>query len=240
MHLHCRRPLVIRGSRSCYRDDIIHQFLITRLRNCSLRESTPERSLVFKRFALPLIFIRIFCAAVIAQLCPNRILICALRPDLRCHINPLYTCTDRCRRRRTLPRTVLRVVRVHHGKAQNISDASQYAMLLQLHAAAVSAILSLFFSLSFFLCVARQDARRMREILFFFQPSNYNMRASKCLSWKRNMSRGRETLCIFKLFLRGMRTSCNAKNLIPDPCSSYVIPRFLSLFSSFPFRHQST
>lgn len=168
MHLHCRRPLVIRGSRSCYRDDIIHQFLITRLRNCSLRESTPERSLVFKRFALPLIFIRIFCAAVIAQLCPNRILICALRPDLRCHINPLYTCTDR-RRRRTLPRTVLRVVRVHHGKAQNISDASQYAMLLQLHAAAVSAILSLFFSLSFFLSLRRAPGCKTyaRDSFFF-------------------------------------------------------------------------
>lgn len=50
------------------------------------KSSILERSLVFKCFVLPFIYPH-FCAMVIAQLCPNKILICTLT-RFTCDINP--------------------------------------------------------------------------------------------------------------------------------------------------------
>jgi len=53
------------------------------------KSSILERLLVFKCFVLPFIYSH-FCATVIAQLCPNKILICSLT-RFTCDINSPYS-----------------------------------------------------------------------------------------------------------------------------------------------------
>lgn len=129
------------------RDDITDQFFITRLRNCLPREH-PRGIVSFQTLLHFRVFIRIFCATVIAQLCPNRILICALRPDLRYRINPA-----RIRARPTPQRARYYAPCASTTAKRKISPARR--TLLQLHAAAaVSAVFQFFFP-----SAPRQDAR---------------------------------------------------------------------------------
>lgn len=93
---------------------IIDQFLNIRL---LVESDTLERSLVFKRFALS--FIPYFCAMVIAQLCPNGVLICSLT---RSTLPYKFTKRDYCTRGITRYAHSLQQSAkypVHHGVLQS-------------------------------------------------------------------------------------------------------------------------
>lgn len=99
------------------------------------------------------LFSRIFCATVIAQLCPNRILICALRPDLRAFtVYKSVVCMRTGRRTRYY--------------APCASTTAKRKIPLRRVAVCCSYTLPQFLHHFFVLCAPLRDARRVRGAFF--------------------------------------------------------------------------